>query len=58
MCIVFSLLLDLDECAVNDDATICGNGKCQNIYGEYFCQCERGYQILDGQKKCVGKCFQ
>ncbi|XP_021800860.1 wall-associated receptor kinase 2-like [Prunus avium] len=41
---------DTNECALN--ATLCENGKCINKDGNYTCDCDSGYQIVDNIK-CI-----
>ncbi|CAL9015997.1 unnamed protein product [Prunus brigantina] len=41
---------DIDECALN--ATLCEHGKCINKDGNYTCECDSGYQIVDNIK-CI-----
>lgn len=41
---------DLDECQVNNGN--CSN-LCVNIVGDYFCRCDDGYALFDGNV-CLG----
>ena len=42
---------DIDECQENP--TVCGNAMiCNNTEGSYRCNCQKGFQLLDG--KCQG----
>ncbi|XP_034211326.1 wall-associated receptor kinase 2-like [Prunus dulcis] len=36
---------DIDECALN--STLCKNGKCKNLPGNYSCSCNSGYKNQD-----------
>ncbi|KAL6282754.1 hypothetical protein ACE6H2_013683 [Prunus campanulata] len=42
---------DIDECATSN-ATLCEHGKCKNIPGNYTCECDSGYQVVD-KIKCI-----
>ncbi|XP_010900162.2 collagen and calcium-binding EGF domain-containing protein 1 isoform X1 [Esox lucius] len=44
--------LDIDECASNDNMTVCSQ-ICVNTPGSYKCECERGYFLEDDGKTCT-----
>jgi hypothetical protein len=46
--------VDVDECAAGDPCG--GHGKCQNIPGDYICQCEPGFQSQFGSCVSVESC--
>ena len=51
-------ILDIDECADEDQNDCDPNAKCSNIVGSYNCRCLKGYEG-DG-RDCTGKslcCF-
>ncbi|HET6339229.1 MAG TPA: hypothetical protein VFG30_38695 [Polyangiales bacterium] len=45
---------DVDECAAGDPCA--GHGRCQNIPGDYICQCDPGYQVQSGSCVSVENC--
>ena len=51
----FRNCLDIDECT--NSPSLCGlNANCNNIEGSYACECETGYESLDGSNTdCTSK---
>ena len=51
--IVFLLVEDIDECS---GGTPCGEGVCNNTYGNYTCDCHEGWEVKgDDSQTCVGE---
>ena len=51
-CGVFSFFLtDVDECETNNGGCT-ENSNCVNMLGTYECQCQRGYEMMNGN--CIG----
>ena len=47
-------LIDIDEC----EERIAGcNQLCVNANGSFECLCQNGYELLDDNRTCVGKCL-
>ena len=44
---------DIDECAGDSGC----NQICVNTPGSYYCNCERGYLLIDGSQ-CEGNVFE
>ena len=52
-CITLLLILDVDECRINQ--LLCENGQCYNFQGGYRCVCNMGFSATEDERACVGK---
>lgn len=50
--VYFSFFLDIDECLVNNGGC---SESCRNADGSYECYCEKGLQLANDGKTCIGK---
>ena len=50
---LFHCLSDIDECRRQPD--ICGEGRCTNTDGSYFCTCDPGYELTPDRSTCICK---
>ena len=51
LCVVNSS--DVNECTTGFPK--CEFGRCQNIDGGYFCECNEGYEPSPSGQRCLGK---
>lgn len=47
--LIFIILLDFDECLINNGG--CGQG-CVNTIGSYYCTCIHGYSLDEDERTC------
>ena len=52
---MLSFLTDVDECDDNNNGGCTSNSNCVNMLGTFECQCERGYEMMNGN--CIGMKF-
>ena len=50
-CLIFSLLIDIDECVDNNGGC---HQLCNDTDGSYECDCYEGYQLLPDDVTCEG----
>ena len=51
------ICIDIDECS--EDNSLCENGTCNNTSGDYFCECDYGFNSINNMKGCedADECF-
>lgn len=53
MLVFFSV--DIDECTTFHN--LCVNGVCENMVGEFRCNCNQGFRLDESGGNCTGKSF-
>ena len=54
ICLIYKLLLDIDECQRDTDGC---SQICTNTIGSYICSCNSGYRLNTDRHTCNGKFY-
>ena len=49
----FTHFVDVDECLVDKGGC---SDTCTNTHGSYLCSCDQGYELMEDNVTCHGRC--